>query len=86
MTFHRSILEVKKKSSVINLAFENTADFSQIRLQSEKLFNEIKQFDNNVGVNFFIQVSTIVLSEKKIAFEKKSKNDAYIYCKSYQNF
>tara|TARA_Y100001935_G_scaffold106171_1_gene88144 strand:+ start:13824 stop:14846 length:1023 start_codon:yes stop_codon:yes gene_type:complete len=86
VTFHRSILEVKKKSSVINLAFENTTNFTQIRLQSEKLFNEIKQFDNDVGVNFFIQVSTIVLSEKKIAFEKKSKNDAYIYSKSYQEF
>lgn len=86
VAFANSITEISVKGIVINLAFENSANFSLIRKSSFKLFNDIKYYNETVGIKFFVQLSTIALSEVKSDFCVKNTANPYLYCKSIQEY
>lgn len=84
VTFLNCITDVKVKGTVINLAFENSANYTSLRNSNSNLFNRIKSYNEAVGIQYFIQLSTVALSEMNIKYGKQSNVNPYLYCKSWQ--
>ena len=79
-----SLTEINEEGVLVNLAFANSSDYSNIRNATTALMNDIQDFEQRNGFSFLVHVSTVVLSEQGLKFGEVNKREGYIYSKSLQ--